>query len=110
MKKFQWLYEHALQHKGASLESLLPEALSNAVLTSVPDNYIFSTLTRRVFRAGLKHSLVDSKWSAFEQALHGFDPYKVALMSDDQLENLMQNDQIMSYCQIWCTASGDVPV
>jgi 3-methyladenine DNA glycosylase Tag len=97
VKKFQWLYEHALQHKGASLESLLPEALSNTVLTSIADDYIFSTLTRRIFRAGLKHSLVDSKWPAFEQALHGFDPYKVALMSDDQLENLMQNDQIIRH-------------
>lgn len=97
MKKFQWLYEHALQHKGAELESLLPRPISGSALVAKSDTVLFSTLTRRVFHAGLKHSLVDSKWPAFEQALHGFDPYKVALMSDDQLENLMQNDQIIRH-------------
>lgn len=97
MKKFQWLYEHALQHKGESLESLLPSPMSNSALASIDDDFIFSTLTRRVFRAGLKHSLVDSKWPAFEKALYGFSPYKVALMNDDQLENLMQNDQIIRH-------------
>mgnify|MGYP005991794281 CR=1 FL=1 len=97
MKNFQWLYEHALQHKGAALESMLPEVLSDASIAQLSESYIFSTLTRRVFRAGLKHSLVDSKWPAFEKAFFGFNPHKVALMSDEQLERLMQNDQIIRH-------------
>ncbi|SIS59416.1 DNA-3-methyladenine glycosylase I [Neptunomonas antarctica] len=97
MKDFKWLYEHALQYKGEALESLLPTCMSPSLLAQVNDKIVFSTLTRRVFRAGLKHSLVDSKWPAFEKAFFGFDPYKVALMSDDQLENLMQNDQIIRH-------------
>lgn len=97
MKDFKWLYEHALQHKGASLELMLPEVLTAASIAELDERFIFSTLTRRIFRAGLKHSLVDSKWPAFEKVLFGFDPQKVALMSDEQLERLMQNDQIIRH-------------
>ena len=97
MKDFQWLYEHALQHKGASLELMLPEVLTADSVAELDERFIFSTLTRRIFRAGLKHSLVDSKWPAFEKVFFGFDPQKVALMSDEQLERLMQNDQIIRH-------------
>jgi 3-methyladenine DNA glycosylase Tag len=40
---------------------------------------------------------VDSKWPEFEKAFHGFDPEKISLMSDEQLENLMQNDKIIRH-------------
>ena len=52
---------------------------------------------RRVFRAGLKHTLVDGKWPEFEKAFFGFDPEKISLMSDEQLENMMQNDKIIRH-------------
>ncbi|MCV6589377.1 MAG: DNA-3-methyladenine glycosylase I [Marinobacterium sp.] len=100
MKSFKWLYEHVQQHQGLTaqeLELLLPKPLSAEQLSAVPDDRLFSDLTRRVFRAGLKHALVDSKWPAFEQAFFGFVPQKVCLMSDEQLEKLMQNKQIIRH-------------
>ncbi len=98
MKSFNWLYEHVQQHcAGQDIEALLPVPLSTAELMAVSDDRLFSDLARRVFRAGLKHSLVDSKWPAFEQAFFGFVPEKVALMSDEQLERLMMNDQIIRH-------------
>ena len=53
--------------------------------------------TRRIFRAGLKHSLVDSKWPAFETAFFGFDPYKVSLLGDEQIEKMMQNESLIRH-------------
>ena len=98
MKSFKWLYEHVQQHRsGEDIEVLLPQPRTAEELAAVPDDRLFSDLTRRVFRAGLKHSLVDSKWSAFEQAFFGFDPAKISLMSDEHLEKLMQNDQIIRH-------------
>lgn len=97
MKSFQWLYEHALNHKGAELEALLPTCLSAEALAQRPDSDVFSLMSLRIFRSGLKHALVDSKWPAFETAFWGFDPHKVAMMSDEQLEKLMQNDQIIRH-------------
>ena len=97
MKSFQWIYEHAAAHKGPVIESLLPNCLERDELSQVPDSTMFSAMSLRIFRAGLKHSVVDQKWPAFEKAFWGFDPQKVALMSDEQLERLMQNDQIIRH-------------
>ena len=98
MKSFKWIYEHVQTHlAGQDIEALLPHPLSVAQLSEVPDDRLFSDMTRRVFRAGLKHSLVDSKWPEFEKAFFGFDPVKISLMSDEQLENLMQNDKLIRH-------------
>ena len=98
MKSFKWIYEHVCEHRsGEDVEALLPHSLSKTELERVPDDRILSDMARRVFRAGLKHSLVDSKWPEFEKAFYGFDPEKIALMSDEQLENLMQNDKLIRH-------------
>ena len=98
MKTFKWLYEHVSAHKsGEDLEALLPQVKTADQLRTIRDDRMLSEMSRRVFRAGLKHSVVDGKWPAFEQAFWGFDPEKVALMSDEQLENLMQNEAIIRH-------------
>ncbi len=56
-----------------------------------------SMIALRVFRAGLKHSLVDAKWPDFEQVFFGFDPQKVVLMGAEHLERLMQDTRIIRH-------------
>jgi 3-methyladenine DNA glycosylase Tag len=68
-----------------------------ATLASVGDDRYLSLLTRRIFRAGLKHSLVDAKWPAFEEVFFGFDPEKVVLMSGERLERLMQDARLIRH-------------
>jgi 3-methyladenine DNA glycosylase Tag len=98
MKSFQWLYEHVCEHRaGEDVEALLPVPLSDEALARVGDDRLLSDMCRRVFRAGLKHALVDARWPAFEQAFWGFDAHKVALMSDEQLERLMQNERLIRH-------------
>lgn len=98
MKSFKWMYEHVQAHKsGEDVELLLPQAKSQSELVLLPDDRILSDMVRRVFRAGLKHSLVDSKWPAFEEAFFRFDPEKICLMSDEQLENMMQNEKLIRH-------------
>ncbi len=98
MKSFQWLYQHVVEHRaGEDVEALLPQPLGAAQLAAVGDDRLLSDLCRRVFRAGLRHSLVDARWPAFEEAFWGFDARKVALMSDEQLERLMQNDKLIRH-------------
>lgn len=75
----------------------LPEAKSVAALRSIPDNRYLSEMCRRVFRAGLKHSLVDAKWPAFEEVFSGFDPHRVRAMPDEELEALMGNTRIIRH-------------
>lgn len=98
MKSFNWIYEHVVAHKaGQDVEALLPQVKSAVELKAMGDDRLLSELSLRVFRAGIKHSVVDAKWPAFEQAFYGFDPDKITLMSDDQLESLMQNNQIIRH-------------
>lgn len=80
-----------------SLQQALPTALDHAALCALEDAYCLSTLSRRVFRAGLKHALVDAKWPAFEKAFWQFSPPKLLLLSDEQLEQLMSNTDIIRH-------------
>lgn len=98
MKSFKWIYEHVQEHKsGEDIESLLPVPKTTEEMKHTPDDRILSDMVRRVFRAGLKHSLVDSKWPEFEKVFFGFDPEKISLMNDEQLENLMQNEKLIRH-------------
>lgn len=99
MKNWSDLCEQALNlHPERTLEQMLGEPpLSRDALCAIPDDRIFSLLTRRIFRAGLKHALVDAKWPAFEQVFFGFDPEAVQEMSDEALEALMQNPAIIRH-------------
>ena len=51
----------------------------------------------RIFRAGLKHSLVDAKWPAFEEVFYGFDPRRVRAMSDEALEGLLGDARLIRH-------------
>ncbi len=98
MKSFSWIYEHVVTHKaGEDVEALLPQVKSADELRNISDDRFLSEMQLRIFRAGLRHAVVNSKWPAFEEAFFGFDPFKISLMSDEQLENLMQNDQIIRH-------------
>ena len=45
-------------------------------LRAVADDHYLSLMALRIFRAGLKHSVVDAKWPAFEDAFFGFYPVR----------------------------------
>lgn len=99
MLSFADIQATAELHKGGakSVAAMLPEVASDRQLLANSDAYYLSMMSRRVFRAGLKHELVDNKWPAFERAFHGFDPYDVLMMSDEDLEAQMQNREIIRH-------------
>ncbi|NBF02676.1 DNA-3-methyladenine glycosylase I [Pseudomonas sp. Fl5BN2] len=99
MHDYKWLNEYCLNRFGstAALEAQLPTPASDDYLRSLSADRYLSTLALRVFRAGLKHSLVDAKWPAFEQVFFGFDPDKVVLMGAEHLERLMQDTRIIRH-------------
>ena len=99
MRKYEWIYQHALEQKGGvkALEALLPQAKSAAELAVVSDDRYLSEISRRVFRAGLKHEMVDKKWPAFEEVFYNFEPNKLVLMSDEPLENTLQDKRIIRH-------------
>lgn len=99
MRDYKWLHEYCLNRFGsaAELEARLPVPKTAAQLRQISDDRYLSTLALRVFRAGLKHSLVDAKWPAFEEVFFQFDPQKVVLMGAEHLERLMQDARIIRH-------------
>lgn len=99
MRTFHSIYETAVLHKGgeAAVEANLPKLRSPDQLKQLTDDRYLSDISRRIFRAGLKHSMVDGKWPAFEEVFFGFDPYRVAMMSDEELEALTHEPRIIRH-------------
>ncbi|HWR80119.1 MAG TPA: DNA-3-methyladenine glycosylase I [Pseudomonas sp.] len=99
MRDYKWLHEYCLNRFGsaAQLEAHLPQPRPDSELRAITDDRYLSLIALRVFRAGLKHSLVDAKWPAFEAAFFGFAPDKVVLMGEEHLERLMQDKRIIRH-------------
>ncbi len=99
MRDYQWLNQYCLNRFGSAqaLEASLPQPASAEQLRGLSDDRYLSLISLRIFRAGLKHSLVDAKWPAFEQAFFGFDPDKVVLMGGERLEALMQDARLIRH-------------
>jgi len=81
----------------AALESRLPQPKTAQQLADTPDDRYLSQMSLRIFRAGLKHSLVDAKWPAFEEVFHGFDPRRVRAMSDEAMEKLLGDARLIRH-------------
>src|SRR5215469_2363672 len=80
-----------------ALEARLSKPRSTAELKAMTDDRYLSQMELRIFRAGLKHSLVDAKWPAFEEVFHGFEPRRVRAMSDDALQALMSDTRLIRH-------------
>ena len=99
MPPFQTIFDTAAARTGgaAALEKLLPVPKTADELRALPDDRYLSLMSLRVFRAGLKHSMVDAKWPAFEEVFQGFEPRRVRAMSDEALEALMGDKRLIRH-------------
>jgi 3-methyladenine DNA glycosylase Tag len=92
------ILEAARTRLGAgALETRLTQPRSPAELKTVPDDRYLSQMELRIFRAGLKHSLVDAKWPAFEEVFERFEPRRVRAMSDEALEALLADRRLIRH-------------
>jgi 3-methyladenine DNA glycosylase Tag len=95
---FAPILEAARTRLGAgALEARLSKPRSAAELKATSDDRYLSQMELRIFRAGLKHSLVDAKWPAFEEVFGGFEPRRVRAMSDEALEALLGDRRLIRH-------------
>ena len=99
MTPFATILQTAAKRHGGleALEAMLPTPKSAAALKRVPVERYFSQMSLRVFQAGLKHSMVEAKWPAFEAAFHGFRSAVVLAMPDEALEALMGDARLIRH-------------
>ena len=85
------------RHGAEGVVARLSEPKSAAALRAEPDDRYLSLMSLRIFRAGLKHELVDAKWPAFEEAWHGFDPARCARVWDEELETMLADRRLIRH-------------
>ena len=85
------------RHGAAAIDARLPHPKSASALAATSDDRYLSQMSLRVFRAGLKHSLVDAKWPAFEEVFEGFDPRRVRAMTDEAMEKLLGDTRLIRH-------------
>lgn len=96
---FEAIEERARERVGGAqaLVSRLPVPKSPDDLRATPDDRFLSLMSLRIFRAGLKHSVVDDKWGAFEEVFGGFEPRRVVAMSDEELDALLRDTRLIRH-------------
>lgn len=101
MNAFQDILESAEARAGGTdaLMKRLPVPKSAAELRDLGDDRYLSQMSQRVFRAGLKHSMVDAKWPAFEEVFMGFEPRRVRAMSDEDIERLLGDKRLVRHAR-----------
>ncbi len=77
------------------VDARLIEPLADVALRAGADKAYLSLMLRRIFRADLKHSMVDGKWPAFEEVFARFAINAVRMFSDEMLERIMQDKRII---------------
>jgi 3-methyladenine DNA glycosylase Tag len=99
MIDFAKIEARAIERNGGreALAAKLPTAKTAEELRTVPDDRYFSLMSLRIFRAGLKYSLVDGKWPAFEEAFLGFVPTRVRAMSEETVEGFMKDPRLIRH-------------
>ena len=99
MTEFTPILAAARERAGGAgaLDERLPQPKSDAELRMSGDDRYLSLMSLRVFRAGLKHSLVDAKWPAFENAFMEFDPDRVRSLNDEQLDRLLDDRRLIRH-------------
>jgi len=80
-----------------ALKARLPAVKGAAALRRVPDDCYLSDMSRCIFRAGLRHRMVDDRWPAFEEVFLGFAPRRVVAMDDETQEGLMAEQRIIRH-------------
>ena len=85
------------RHGREGLAARLVVPRTAAELKRIPDDRYLSQMSLRVFRAGLKHELVDRKWPAFEEVWHGFDPSRCATVWDEELETMLEDRRLIRH-------------
>ncbi len=99
MHRFADLYARAAARKGgeAALEALIPAAQPAAALARIGDDRWLSGMTRAVFQAGFVWRVVAAKWPAFEHAFQNFDPHAVAYLSEDDMDRLLGDKNLIRH-------------
>jgi len=94
---YPWLHETVRKRfeSDVAMEAFLPKALTADELRRKGNDRYLSAMTQRVFQAGMRHTMVDAKWPAFEEVFGRFDPPAMSRLGPQQIEECMKDARII---------------
>ena len=97
MRSFEEILGIAAERKGGRAAVLddIASPLAADALAAIPDDRWLSQMAKGIFQAGFNWKVIENKWPGFEAAFFGFDPGRVAMMSDDWFDELMRDTRIV---------------
>jgi 3-methyladenine DNA glycosylase Tag len=97
LQSFSVIYAKAAARKGGAeaLEALLPIPKTAAQLKRITDDRCLAEMTKCVFRSGFVWQIIENKWPGFEAAFDRFDTAACAMLSDEDLERLGEDERIV---------------
>ena len=99
MQHFDEIYARAAARKGGEpeLENLLATVRDRTDVSALSDADVLAEMTACVFRAGFVWRVITAKWPGFQTAFHDFDVTRCAMLSDDEIEELTRNTDIVRH-------------
>ena len=79
---------------GAVLDDI-PVPKSDEEIAAIPGEDWLAAMAEGIFQTGLAWTVVRNKWPGIEEAFHGFDVARVAMMSDDWFDALLSDTRII---------------
>lgn len=97
MRSFDQIYTISADRHGGpdALEAKLSKPMPASKLKAIPEDRWLSQMTRCVFQAGFNWKVIEAKWDGFEEAFHGFDVDRCAMMDGEWLDALVQDTRIV---------------
>lgn len=99
MRSFDEIFAIAAERKGGSeaLDALLEPPQDASALAAVPDDRWLAQSAKCIFNAGFNWKVVEAMWSGFEEAFHGFDLGRCAMLNDDDIARLASDTRIVRH-------------
>ncbi|MCL1051319.1 DNA-3-methyladenine glycosylase I [Shewanella abyssi] len=89
IETFASIYARASERKGgnAGLEQLMSTSLTEDEIGQCSDAQLLSEMSKKVFQSGFVWRIVEAKWPAYEKSFFDFEPFKVLMLSPEQLQD-----------------------
>jgi 3-methyladenine DNA glycosylase Tag len=97
MRTYEEILDLAADRKGgrAAVLADIPPVLDADALAAIPDDRWLAQMARGIFQAGISWQVVENKWPGIEEAFHGFDVGRAAMMSEDWFDDLLADPRIV---------------
>lgn len=97
MRKFDDILMMAVERKGSFGAVLgdIPEPASADELAATENSEWLACFAKGIFQAGLAWQVIVNKWDGIEEAFHGFDIGRCAMMSEEWFDALLADTRVI---------------